>query len=99
VVQKYEADKLVYSVARFLAGLKPKRGRTYYFEKFRSKLSKVIELKTKMQKLQYPFCIQCPFCRRTYRRSSTFITHIITVHYNEILAYIGAEYLVEPTKR
>jgi len=93
VVQKYEADKLVYSVARFLAGLKPKRGKAYYFEKFRSKLSKVIELKTKMQKLQ------CPFCRRTYRRPSTFITHIITVHYNEILAYIGAEYLVEPTKR
>jgi len=53
VVQKYEADKLVYSVARFLAGLKPKRGKAYYFEKFKTKaLHKVIELKTRTQGLR-----------------------------------------------
>lgn len=94
MAQKCEADKLVYSVARFLAGLKPKNGRAYYFEKFRTKaLNKVIELKTRAQGLR------CPFCGRTFRRPPAFITHIITIHYNEVLTYIGTDYLVAPTTR
>ena len=93
MAQKYEADKLVQSVARFLAGLKPKRGRSYYFEKFRHAEHKVVELKARAKGFR------CPFCGRTFKRSSPFITHIIMVHYHEILTYIGADYLVAPATR
>lgn len=95
VAQKYEADKLVQSVARFLAGLKPKYGKSYYFEKFRHAdvLHKVMELKAKVKGFR------CPFCGRTFKRSSSFITHIIMVHYHEVLVYIGTDYLVAPATR
>jgi hypothetical protein len=93
VARSVEADKIVRSVARFLAGLKPKYGSAYYFDKHTSVVNKILTLKASIKGYE------CPFCRRKFRRVSSFVTHLVTIHYHDILVYIGKEYLVEPATK
>jgi len=75
-----ERDKLVKSVARYIAGLKPKRGYSYYFGRYRNAvIGKVIELRNGVKGLK------CPFCGKVFRRRGSLVTHIIYVHYHDVL--------------
>jgi uncharacterized C2H2 Zn-finger protein len=82
-----EADNLVHSIARFIAGLSPKWGNQRYFERRRRSLviSKIIALKERAKGLQ------CPFCGRKFRRACSFVSHLVTVHYHDILEYVSRE--------
>ena len=77
-----ERDKLVKSVARYIAGLKPKRGiYSYYFGRYRNAvIDKVIKLRDGIKGLK------CPFCGRVFRRRGSLVTHIIYVHYHDVLS-------------
>jgi hypothetical protein len=81
-----EREALVRSVARFLAGLKPKRAVIgfYCFERYSSRvIDRVHELKRLVVGLT------CPFCRRRFKRSSGFVYHIVKMHSLDVEEFIG----------
>jgi hypothetical protein len=80
----FENDKIVRSIVRFLLGLKPKYGSSYYFEKSRAR-KRIYELKQRVTGLQ------CPFCGKRFRRRSALATHLIKIHYHDILSIAGVE--------
>jgi len=84
-----EREALVLSVARFLAGLKPKRAataRSYRFERYGSEVvARVYELKRLVDGLT------CPFCHKRFRRSSGFVYHIVRMHRLDVEEFIGVE--------
>ena len=86
MAQMYECDKLVKSVARFLAGFRPKHGRVYYFEKHRCK-----ERIYRFFGRSVAGSKQCPFCHKRFRRRAAMVTHIISVHYHDVLHIAGKE--------
>jgi hypothetical protein len=84
----FENDKIVKSIVRFLLGIKPKYGSSYYFEKSRarSRVYRFVDsVKAKISGLQ------CPFCGKRFRRRSALATHLIKIHYHDILAIAGVE--------
>ena len=84
----YECDKLVKSVARFLAGFRPKNGRMYYFEKHRCRDS---IYRFFMSVRDRVMSNQCPFCGKRFVRRSAMVTHIVSIHYHDILSVAGIE--------
>jgi hypothetical protein len=71
--------KAVASFIRWLAGLKPKNGRRYYFERY-SIPKEVLE-----QLEPFRASGTCPFCGKTFRCATGFVSHIIRVHYSEVV--------------
>jgi hypothetical protein len=82
-MKEREEDKFVGSFARWLAGLSPKRGRGYYFERYLGS-REMVELLEKYRGLRV-----CPFCNAVFRRVSGFITHIIARHREEVVEMIA----------
>jgi len=74
----YERDKLVHSVARFIAGLKSR-----YFTKYKRYCVRVyglfIDGKT------------CPFCGKRFIRKSGLVSHIVRSHYDDVIDYMGLD--------
>lgn len=73
-----DASRIVSSIARWIAGLRPAFGSKFYFEKY--SVSKCIKSKLngfKGRKF-------CPFCNKEFKRISSFIAHLIRVHTKDI---------------
>jgi hypothetical protein len=83
-----ERDKLVKSIVRFLLGFKPEYGSCYYFERsrIRSKVYRFVAAAKAMVS-----GLQCPFCGKRVSRRSSLATHLIKVHYHDILSAAGVE--------
>ncbi|MEM1690476.1 MAG: hypothetical protein QXF05_02815 [Thermofilaceae archaeon] len=77
--------KVVSSLARWLAGLEPMYGRSYYFEKFSSARRAVERIK------EYVGMKVCPFCKRRFRKPSAFVSHIVMVHVYDIELLLESE--------
>jgi hypothetical protein len=88
MAQMGECDKLVKSVARFLAGFRPKSGRVYYFEKHRCR-HKVYDFVSSVGGLVSS--VRCPFCGRGFRRRAAMVTHIISIHYHDVALLVRSE--------
>jgi hypothetical protein len=87
-----EKEKLVRSIARFLAGFKPRsrvygyRESVHYFLKYRMPVvKKVLELKEKTDGKT------CPFCKARFKKSATLVHHLIAIHSKDILSYVEAD--------
>jgi hypothetical protein len=76
----YEKSKILYSITRYIAGLKPKSRSRYYFEKYsyREKLKQVIPKDTKT----------CPFCKKIFLNKGSLVKHLLRYHVTEILYII-----------
>ena len=85
----HERDKIVESVVRFLLGFSPKYGISYYFEKSSTARERVINFVARVRSKVYG--LQCPFCGKRFRRKSALATHLIKVHYHDILSIAGVE--------
>lgn len=74
-----EIDKAVGSLARFIAGLPPRRGSTHFFLRHASpeSLPRLLNLRSGKR---------CPFCGREFRRASGFVYHLLRVHRAELEA-------------
>lgn len=73
-----DEDMAVRAVARWLAGLEPKWGRGYYFERYLGS-RELVRLLERYRGLRV-----CPFCNAVFRRVSGFITHVVKRHSREI---------------
>jgi hypothetical protein len=85
-----EVDKIVHSLARWLAGLPPMWSKNvYYFEKYT--IAKEI-----MRQLK-PFrgTRICPFCKKRCKKISGFVTHIISKHWYDIEEMFGLPHLAK----
>jgi uncharacterized C2H2 Zn-finger protein len=85
----FEHDKLVKSIARFLSGFGPEYGSMYYFEKSSRIRFKVYAFFASVRDRLYG--LQCPFCGKRFRRRSSLVTHLIKIHYHDILSIAGVE--------
>jgi len=70
MAQMYECDKLVKSVARFLAGFRPEHGRIYYFEKHRCK-DRIYKFFNSVS--SRVGSKQCPFCGKRFVRRAAMV--------------------------
>jgi len=77
-----DEDKLVISFARWLAGLSPKWGTKYYFERYKLK-SDALKVFEKYRGLKV-----CPFCGLVFKRTSGYITHLVAKHKHEIIELV-----------
>jgi len=74
-----DEDKIIHSIIRWLAGVKPKNGRFYYFEKYKRLAKKVRE------KLgAYRFSKVCPFCGITLNHKGSLVVHLLLKHRHEL---------------
>jgi hypothetical protein len=73
----YEREKLVKSIARFIAGLKSK-----YFTKYKIR-SKVFSLFIDGR--------TCPFCFKVFVKKSGLVSHIIRRHSDDIIEIIESK--------
>jgi hypothetical protein len=73
----YEREKLVKSVARFIAGLKSK-----YFTKYKIR-SKVFGLFVDGK--------TCPFCGRVFVKKSGLVSHIIRRHSDDVIEMVESK--------
>ncbi|MCI4436660.1 MAG: hypothetical protein JHC33_07635 [Ignisphaera sp.] len=80
-----DRDKVLRSLARWLAGLEPLFGSNHYFERY-STAKKAIE-----KLAPYRGLLVCPFCKKRFLRASAFVTHLIKVHAEELTALIDSE--------
>ncbi len=80
-----DRDKVLKSIARWLAGLSPTSGYRYYFEKY-SSASRVIERLKPYRGLRI-----CPFCGKNFLRPSAFVLHLLKNHSNELEELLEAE--------
>ena len=76
----YEKSKILYSIARYIAGLKPKSKTRYYFERYeyRDKLKQIIPTNTKT----------CPFCKKKFLNKGPLVEHLLRYHVTDILYII-----------
>jgi hypothetical protein len=88
MAQMCECDKLVRSVARFLAGFRPVHGSIYYFEKHRCR-DRVYRFFTSVRGVVGSG--QCPFCGKKFVRRAAMVAHIISIHYHDVLHVAGKE--------
>ena len=84
-----DRDKLVKSIARFLSGFGPEYGNMYYFEKSKRVRFKVYSFFASVRDRLYG--LQCPFCGKRFRRRSSLVTHLIKIHYHDLLSIAGVE--------
>lgn len=73
-----DRDKVIKSIARWLAGLRPSFGDKHYFEKY-SSAKKAIEVLTRYRGLRV-----CPFCKKKFLRSSALVSHLVKNHTYEL---------------
>lgn len=73
-----DRDKVIKSVARWLAGLRPSFGDKHYFEKY-SSARKAIEKLDAYRGLRV-----CPFCRKKFLRAPALVSHLLKNHVYEI---------------
>lgn len=71
-------DKIVSSLARFISGLKPKHGNSYYFS--RSKSGEILSRKL----INFRGTKICPFCKARFSTKSSISQHIENVHRRDI---------------
>ena len=88
MAQMYECDRIVKSVARFLAGFRPEHGRIYYFEKHRCR-DRIYKFFVSVR--SRVVSKQCPFCGKKFVRRAAMVTHIISIHYHDVLHVAGKE--------
>ena len=76
----YEKSKILYSIARYIAGLRPKSRSRYYFERYsyREKLKQIIHTDAKT----------CPFCKKKFLNKGPLVEHLLRYHVTEILYII-----------
>ncbi|MDK6028958.1 hypothetical protein QPL79_06240 [Ignisphaera sp. 4213-co] len=80
-----DRDKVLRSIARWLAGLEPLFGSNHYFEKYST-------AKRAIEKLSpYRGLLICPFCKKRLLRASAFVTHILKVHGKELEELVDIE--------
>jgi hypothetical protein len=80
-----DRDKVLRSLARWLAGLEPLFGSNHYFERY-STAKKVVESLS-----PYRGLLICPFCKKRFLRASAFVTHIVKLHALELEELIDTE--------
>jgi len=83
-----DVDKVVSSIARWLAGLPPMWSEEeYYFERYKVAKEIIEQLK--------PFrgTRVCPFCKRQFKKVSGFVTHIISKHWYDIEEMFGLPHI------
>jgi hypothetical protein len=82
-----DADKVLTSVARYIACLEPKWGNSYYFERYGK------EVAEKLEKLRCSTAVThfgrriyvCPFCGKKMATPGAMVTHIIYRHKEDVL--------------
>ncbi len=78
ITKERDTSRIVSSIARWVAGLKPAFGDKFYFEKY--SVAKCI--KSKLSNFRgRKFC---PFCHKEFKRISSFIAHLMRVHARDI---------------
>jgi len=76
MAQRLDRDKIFSSFARWLAGLPPMYGETYYFMlHYRKGLQRVVDRFKEFRGRN-----TCPFCGKHYVRSSALVQHILRYH-------------------
>ncbi|MEL9940721.1 MAG: hypothetical protein QW632_04075 [Ignisphaera sp.] len=80
-----DRDKVIRSIARWLAGLEPLFGSNHYFERY-STAKRAIERLS-----PYRGLLICPFCKKRFLRASAFVTHILKAHDKELEELIDTE--------
>jgi hypothetical protein len=73
-----DRDKVIKSIARWLAGLKPSFGDKHYFEKY-SSAKKATEKLNPYRGLRI-----CPFCKKKFLRAPALVSHLIKNHMYEL---------------
>lgn len=73
-----DRDKVLKSLARWLAGLEPSFGYRHYFERYSNAVKAVEKLSP------YKGLKVCPFCGKNFLRSPAFITHLLKNHSREL---------------
>jgi len=69
-----DRSKILRSIARWLAGLKPVFGKKHYFERY------AIAMCVTRVLGGYRGSRRCPFCGKLFKRTSSLVTHIIRFH-------------------
>ena len=80
-----DRDKVLRSLARWLAGLEPLFGSNHYCERY-STAKRVVERLS-----PYRGLLICPFCRKRFLRASAFVTHLVKIHASELEELIDSE--------
>jgi len=79
-----EKEKLIHSMARFIAGAKH-RGRRYlnrYWKKYSN--YKAIEMVLMDLRTKFQLYKQCPFCGSKFVRTGSFVTHLLRKHHSDL---------------
>jgi len=76
-----DLEKMVHSIARWLACLDPKWGPRHYFKKYDIH-------RVEAELMPYLCTLQCPFCGERFTRPSGFITHVERRHWDDIVDLI-----------
>jgi hypothetical protein len=83
-MKEREEDKFVGSFARWLACLRPKMGKKeHYFERY------VIPTEVLEALKRYRGLKVCPFCNKVFKKTSGYITHLISKHKHEIVDLVA----------
>jgi len=77
-----DLDKLVHSVIRWLAGLKPKYGRVHYFMRYAIRDNIERDLKPSNDGKT------CTLCGRTFPNRAALAAHLVQSHRNQILSIL-----------
>lgn len=80
-----DRDKVIKSIARWLAGLNPSFGDKHYFEKYSSARRAIERL------MHYRGLRVCPFCKKRFLRSPAFVSHLVKNHMYELEKLIDEE--------
>jgi len=73
-----DKSKILRSIARWLAGLKPVFGKKHYFERY------AVSLCITRLLGDYRGGKVCPFCGKKFKRTSSLVTHILKYHGDDI---------------
>jgi len=73
-----DRHRLLHSIARWLSGLRPAMGRQHYFERFAFAGC----VKKRLDRFRGKRI--CPFCGKTFKKFSAFVTHVMRCHCHEI---------------
>jgi len=77
-LKERDRGKVLHSIARWLAGLKPEFGDRHYFERF--SVSRCVM--TKLER--YRGSGVCPFCGKKFKRLTSMVVHVVKAHGYEL---------------